>query len=79
MTGNENGTRRAVIILHPDFDEPGKTGVKTAADFARDFTESQKAFVLEASKGKGKEVREVLQKQAGQFIVIVRSLPNDLL
>lgn len=79
MTGNENGKRRAVVILHPDFDKPGRDGIQTAADFAKELADSQRAFVMEAAKTQKKEVIDALKKHVGELIIIVRSIPDELL
>lgn len=77
MTGN--GKIRAVVILHPDFNQPGKEGIQTAADFAKELADSQKAFLMEATKTQNKEVVDALKKHIGELSIIVRSIPDDLL
>jgi len=42
--------RRAVIIYHPDFDQPGAEGVKAAKDMVEQYHDGNKAILAEVTR-----------------------------
>jgi hypothetical protein len=68
-----NGHRRAIVILHPDFDVPGKAGVQVAAEYAQQLVKGLKLARAEAQRHQAPP--EVL-RYFDQFQHLIRVLPG---
>ena len=79
MPGNEKKeTRRAVLIIHPDFDQPGKAGILEAKNFADQLAESQRQLIKQAAATQPPDVVDSIRAHVGQVQVLVRNIPKEL-
>ena len=71
--------RRAIIILHPDFDHP-ETGLQSASDQAKQYVDGISA-VVDGAKNEGLPEKDIteLRRILSQFEVKIQVLPKELL
>jgi len=74
----KSSKRRAVVILHPDFDAPGKDGIIQAKEFAEKLVQSQRELVAAAQNQKP-DIAAQIRAYVGNLQVIVRNLPEEVL
>jgi hypothetical protein len=77
MHGNDR--YRAVLIIHPDFQEPGPDGILSAKSFAESLIETQKNFLIEAQKKRPINIQIEMKKYFEKMRVVVRNIPKDLI
>lgn len=76
MPGNK---RRAVLILHPDFDQDGKPGILAAKEFAEQFLDSQDDLLKAVRANQSSNVALALERHIKRMRVIVRKIDEDIL
>lgn len=70
---NNNGKRRAVVILHPAFDEPGAAGIEAAKEYAEQLIQGIKLAEMQARGPRGAEMKRYLKA----FRHLVRNLRSE--
>lgn len=70
--------RRAIIILHPDFDAEGTQGIRAAFDQVNQYKDGNKAILEEVKKrGVKPSEYEKFQKWIESLKYLVRTLDTD--
>jgi len=72
-------TRRAVIILHPDFDAAGAAGAKSAQEYAQQLAEGVRQTLAQSERFRGNQQVDKLRKYLTSFEYKVRILKDDIL
>lgn len=68
----------SVLILHPDFDQAGKLGIKAAQEYAERMVEGAREIGKQAVEAG--DVTEIdIRKYLSGFRYVVRRVPDDLL
>lgn len=79
MPGNgQKKTRRAVVIIHPDFEQPGKQGIIEAKNFAEQLINSHRELIKTAAESQPPHVVDSIRAHVGAIHVIVRNLDEDI-
>ena len=68
----------SVIILHPDFDQPGKAGIKAAQEYAQRMIDGAAELGKQAVKVGDVSDLEIRNYLSG-FRYVVRRIPEKLL
>jgi hypothetical protein len=71
--------KRAVIVLHPDFNLPGADGVTQAKAFAEQLLASQSEFLSEIQKHQTPDVVRQIRNYQKNLRVVVRKIPAEIL
>lgn len=79
MPGSLKTTRRAVVIIHPDFDKNGKAGIQEAKQFADQLIAAQRQLLKTAAESQPPDVVDAMRAHVGQLQVLVRNLPEDVI
>lgn len=79
MPGSQKKRRRAVVILHTDFDREGRSGVLEAKSFATELLKSQRELIKIAAESQRPDIVDKIRDHVGKLTVLVRNIPEDLL
>ena len=79
MPGRTQKKRRAVIILHPDFEQDGKAGILEAKQFAEELIKSQRDLVKMAAESQPSAVVDRIREHTARIQVIVRNIPEEVI
>lgn len=73
------GSKRTVIISHPDFDKPGKLGVVEAKNFAETLLAGQKGMIEHAEQS-GESLDKILQvkQHAKAYRIVIRNIDEEI-
>lgn len=74
------GKRRAIVICHPDFDQPGRAGIREAQSFAKQYLEGQKQMIeLAEQKGEDPITIAKIRQHTNKFLLVIRNLDKETL
>ena len=74
------GKRRTVIVAHPDFDAPGKAGIRDAKLFAMTLLNGQKQMIKMAEdSGEPTEQIAKVRQYVKSFTIVIRSIDDEII